>query len=134
MSPGVKIGVGFVLGVLIGGGPGFFSGWSMGTKRMVANWITAEAKQTDQCVGALELLRKQKEPVSPEASAALEDHLDRHVQGIMPSMRGTIEIPGSTEQGIAKTKARIQAYRQAHPRPANKTLRYSEVKQYLESQ
>tara|TARA_R110002072_G_scaffold1287_5_gene10437 strand:+ start:352 stop:672 length:321 start_codon:yes stop_codon:yes gene_type:complete len=105
----------------------------MGSKRMAANWITAEAKQADQCVEALELLRKQQEPVSPEASAALEDHLDRHVQGIMPSMRGMVEIPDSTEQGIANTKTRIQAYRRAHPRPVNKTLRYTEVKQYLES-
>ena len=128
MSTAVKVGLGFVVGALLGGGGGFYGGFSLGATAIVRNWAGSETQNTDDMVTALEFLRAKKDK---EASAALEAHLDKHVFGIMPDMRGEITLLEPALKKIQGVKKRVQAYRKANPRPETKFLNAKDVDAYL---
>jgi hypothetical protein len=128
MSTALKAGAAFVLDAVLGGGGGLFGGFKLGTTAIISNWATAEANSTDHIVGALEQLRAKK---TTEAAATLEDHLDRHVFGLMPTTREGIALPEPTLKQIRDATTRARDYRKANPRAAGNSPRAKDVDTYL---
>ena len=135
MSGGAKLGVAALVSALLGGvlgaGAGLAVGFGQGAQLVVDGSIKKNAADTAEVVALLEKLRAAKGP--SEAITALEVHLDRHVYMLLPGVREGIAVQPNTVALIDETRAKVVAYRTAHPRtPADGALA-RDVDRFLET-
>jgi hypothetical protein len=110
MSGGAKFGIGLVLGLVFGGAAGGFGGAHVGARGVAANWASADANNVSDCIGLLKVLRGKEHEV---ALAGMEEHLNRHLVGVMPANLEQFNL--HKKPLFRKVRLRAKGYREANP-------------------
>ena len=125
-----RIALATAIGLVVGVAGGGYAGLRLGMDTMANRWVKTEARHGEEAVGVLEDLRAGR---TDEARAELENHLNRHVFGLMPAAREGVNISERTRDDVMAVTQRIRAYREQYPHNGETALA-RDVRNYLTGQ